>query len=114
MSNQTNPVRQENGETIIDAVAHVGPTLEAEALNTTSGASTPEHQITADLEPQAIDIQAITDSLTGDPQTQTSATIDQNIDDPLQSSANGRVTTGPERLKTRLPGDTSSDPHTDH
>ena len=43
-----------------------------EALNTTSGASTPEHQITADLEPHAIDIQAITDSLTGNPQTQTS------------------------------------------
>lgn len=113
MPNQITPEQQNSGNNVVDAIAHVGPTLEADALNTTSDASTPEDQIAADLEPQAVDVQAIINDLTDDLQIQTFATVDQNLDDPLQSTVNGRVVTGPEPLKTRLPGDTSSDPHTD-
>ncbi len=113
MPKSTIPQPQSSDNTVVDAIAHVGPTLEADALNSSSDSSTPEGQIAADLEPQAVDVQAITDDLTDDLQIKTFASVDQNLDDPLQSAVNGRVVTGPERLKTRLPGDTSSDPHTD-
>ncbi|MBV8673448.1 MAG: hypothetical protein JOZ33_08440 [Acidobacteriaceae bacterium] len=82
-----------------DAVAHIGPTLESEengAYLPTTNQPTPESQIVKDNpsgndNPSAgIDLLADTDTSTVQP------------DAPR-----------PEPLKTRLPGDTSSDPHTD-
>ncbi|HEY1646345.1 MAG TPA: hypothetical protein VGF96_00055 [Terracidiphilus sp.] len=77
-------------DTIIPAIRHVGPTLEAEpdyVEPPSTGYSTPEAQIAAEGIGAASEIRGISD-------------------EPLTGIE-------PESLKTRLPGDTSSDPHTD-
>lgn len=85
-------------EVSIPAIRHVGPTLESdpEYMDLVgSGGLTPEAQIARD-------------AATAEPDTR--GLVEKGVD-PLT----GREVQagGPERLKTRLPGDTSSDPHTD-
>jgi hypothetical protein len=119
MAKQTNP-NQENhnaeprdesqAEFIsIPALRHVGPTLESEPgyFDRTrdagsNGFSTPEEQIAREgtsPEPRH-----------GGDATDLAATVTGAYD--ASSSGPGR-NQQPEPLKTRLPGDTSSDPHTD-
>jgi hypothetical protein len=77
-------------ETAVDAIRHVGPTLEEEGTFLPSG-ELPENRIEAEGMTEAGDVRAA-------------------IDDPYDREA---AAMGAERLRTRLPGDTSSDPHTD-
>jgi hypothetical protein len=93
------------------ALRHVGPTLESEpgyfdrsrpeGLN--SGYSTPEAQIAAEG-----DSTQVFQGESGE--TDLAANLQGGYKSSLTHS---RTATGPEPLKTRLPGDTSSDPHTD-
>lgn len=79
---------------IVDAVRHVGPTLESEGkYDDILGTElpTPESQIANDAEADSLTIRTVQE----DRQRLSERSID------------------PETLKTRLPGDTSSDPHTD-
>lgn len=76
--------------TVVDAIRHVGPTLEAEGTFLPSG-QLPENRIENEGMTDAADIRAVTE-------------------DQYDREANAM---GAERLQTRLPGDTSSDPHTD-
>lgn len=82
----------------IPAIRHVGPTLESDPEYMTlsgTGYSTPEAQIAAEGATAEPDIRAV---------------VDEGFD-----PVSGRERPGAEAepLKTRLPGDTSSDPHTD-
>lgn len=91
----------------IPALRHVGPTLESDpaylARESSGGDSTPEAQIASEG--------ASPDSLAGRDATDLAADITGRYD---SSSAGGESGAGgPEPLRTRLPGDTSSDPHTD-
>jgi len=82
----------------IPAIRHVGPTLESDPayLNTIgSGESTPEAQIAEEASRAQPDLRALRE---------------QGVD---YITGSNRDLTRPEPLKTRLPGDTSSDPHTD-
>lgn len=74
----------------VDAIRHVGPTLEAEGTFLPSG-ELPENRIEAEGLTETVDVRAA-------------------IEDPYDREA---AAMGAERLQTRLPGDTSSDPHTD-
>lgn len=79
-------------EVIVPAIRHVGPTLESDPgyLELAgSGGPTPEAQI-------------MDEALTAAPDVR----VDPISGEALESHK-------PEPLKTRLPGDTSSDPHTD-
>lgn len=73
-----------------DAVRHVGKTLESEGIYMPTG-ELPENRIEMEGMTEAVDMNAATD-------------------DQYDREANAM---GAERLRTRLPGDTSSDPHTD-
>ncbi|MFP5276752.1 MAG: hypothetical protein ACLGPM_06535 [Acidobacteriota bacterium] len=82
----------------IPAIRHVGPTLESdpkylEAIG--SGESTPEAQIAEEAARTEPDVRGL---------------MREGID---PTTGRQREVTRPEPLKTRLPGDTSSDPHTD-
>ena len=82
----------------IPAIRHIGPTLESdpEYLDAIgSGAPTPEAQIAEEASRAQPDLRRLM----------------RKSADPL--SGRQRDLTRPEPLKTRLPGDTSSDPHTD-
>ena len=87
------------------AIRHVGPTLESDPKYLRNAADsielTPEAQIA--------NIGAPADTTMGRGATDLSADV-SSTDDIAKARAGGR---GPEPLKTRLPGDTSSDPHTD-
>lgn len=74
----------------VDAVRHVGPTLEAEGRYVPTG-ELPENQIANAAGSGAMDVRAATE-------------------DRYDREAEAM---GADRLRTRLPGDTSSDPHTD-
>jgi hypothetical protein len=102
--NKTGPRKNEASDeragtgSSIPAIRHVGPTLESDPdylVRAGSGDSTPEARL-AELagvtEPPLLEV--------------TAAEVD-----PLSGEV--RRIDEPERLKTRLPGDTSSDPHTD-
>lgn len=78
------------GTKITDAVRHVGPTLESEGQFVPTG-DLPENQIANAAGSRAVNLRETTA-------------------DPLDREAEAM---GAERLKTRLPGDRSSDPHTD-
>jgi hypothetical protein len=78
------------GEQRIDAVRHVGKTLESEGTFLPTG-ELPENRIEMEGMTEAVDMNAVTD-------------------DAYDREANAM---GAERLRTRLPGDTSSEPHTD-
>jgi hypothetical protein len=88
--------------TITPAIRHVGRTLESESMdNDTEGEDlTPEAQIAK--------VGAPPDTTMGRGATDLSADVSSTDD-----AAKARRNAGPEPLKTRLPGDTSSDPHTD-
>jgi len=87
------------------AIRHVGPTLESDPKYL-------EHtdQQGEDLTPEAqiANIGAPPDTTMGRGATDLSADV-SSTDDAARARASAR----PEPLKTRLPGDTSSDPHTD-
>lgn len=79
--------------TIVSAVRHVGPTLESDPEydgHPMTESSSPEEQMAAQRNVLGVDLLALSAEDAG-----------------LLGS------TEPEPLKTRLPGDTSSDPHTD-
>jgi len=85
------------GATVIPAIRHIGKTLESDPeyyAIATPGYSTPEAQIAAEAGPVDVDQRR----------------MEEDDFDPLSGRA---LEDRPEPLKTRLPGDTSSDPHTD-
>ncbi len=85
------------GVTQIPAIRHVGKTLESDPKYyavATPGYSTPEAQIAAEAGPVDVDQRR----------------MEEDDFDPLSGRT---LEDRPEPLKTRLPGDTSSDPHTD-
>ena len=88
---------QQNRDIEIPAIRHVGKTLESDPeyyAVATPGYSTPEAQIAAEAGPVDVDQRR----------------MEEDDFDPLS----GRTFEDrPEKLKTRLPGDTSSEPHTD-
>src|SRR5581483_3804278 len=86
-----------DGDIVISAIRHIGPTLESDPeyyAVAAPGYSTPEAQIAA----EAVPIDA------GQGQIQ-----EENFDVPAAYALDDH----PEKLRTRLPGDESSDPHTD-
>ncbi|HLJ78265.1 MAG TPA: hypothetical protein VKT75_12665 [Acidobacteriaceae bacterium] len=83
------PARNPNAQRQ-DAVRHVGKTLESEGVYVPSD-ELPENRIEMEGMTETVDMNAVTA-------------------DPYDREANAM---GAERLRTRLPGDTSSDPHTD-
>lgn len=85
-TSRTTGKTQPNKPVVMDAIRHVGPTLEAEGVFLPSG-ELPENRIEAEGLTEAV--------ASGDE-------YDREAD-----------AMGAERLQTRLPGDTSSDPHTD-
>jgi hypothetical protein len=93
-SRNRNPLE---GATEIPAIRHIGKTLESDPeyyAVATPGYSTPEAQIAAEAGPVDVDQRR----------------MEEDDFDPLS----GRTLEDlPEPLKTRLPGDTSSEPHTD-
>jgi hypothetical protein len=85
------------GATIIPAIRHIGKTLESDPefyAIATPGYSTPEAQIAAEAGPVDVDQRR----------------MEEDDFDPLSGRT---LEDRPEPLKTRLPGDTSSEPHTD-
>jgi hypothetical protein len=79
------------------AIRHIGKTLESDPdfhAVATPGYSTPEAQIAAEAGPVDVDQRR----------------MEEDDFDPLSGRTSEVL---PEPLKTRLPGDTSSDPHTD-
>ena len=83
--------------TVIPAIRHIGKTLELDPeyyAVATPGYSTPEAQIAAEAGPVDVDQRR----------------MEEDDFDPLSGRT---LEDRPEPLKTRLPGDTSSDPHTD-
>lgn len=74
---------------VMDAIRHVGPTLEAEGIFVPTG-ELPENRIENEAVAGAGDIRDTTDEYDREAEAM-----------------------GAEALRTRLPGDTSSDPHTD-
>lgn len=85
------------GVTVIPAIRHIGKTLESDPeyyAVATPGYSTPEAQIAAEAGPVDVDQRR----------------MEEDDFDPLSGRT---LEDRPEPLKTRLPGDTSSDPHTD-
>jgi len=86
-----------DGATVIPAIRHIGKTLESDPefyAVATPGYSTPEAQIAAEAGPVDVDQRR----------------MEEDDFDPLSGRT---LEDRPEPLKTRLPGDTSSDPHTD-
>ena len=85
------------GATVIPAIRHIGKTLESDPeyyAVATPGFSSPEAQIAAEAGPVDVDQRR----------------MEEDDFDPLSGRT---LEDRPEPLKTRLPGDTSSDPHTD-
>jgi hypothetical protein len=85
------------GATVMPAIRHVGKTLESDAeyyAVAAPGYSTPEAQIAAEAGPVDVDQRR----------------MEEDDFDPLSGRT---LEDRPEPLRTRLPGDTSSDPHTD-
>jgi hypothetical protein len=81
--------KQPNRPVMMDAIRHVGPTLEAEGTFLPSG----------ELPENVIEREGLIENGTTGP-----------AEDEYDREADAM---GAERLHTRLPGDTSSDPHTD-
>lgn len=86
-----------DGVTEIPALRHIGKTLESDSeyyAVASPGFSTPEAQIAAEAGPVDVDQRR----------------MEEDDFDPLSGRT---LENRPEPLKTRLPGDTSSEPHTD-
>jgi len=79
-----------NQPTVVDAIRHVGPTLESEGMFLPTG----------ELPENIIEREGLTDR----------PTLRELAEDEYDREADAM---GAERLVTRLPEDTSSDPHTD-
>lgn len=97
--------RDDQKVSTVPAIHHVGRTLESDPnyndeVESEGGNLTPEAQIA--------NIGAPADATMGRDATDISADVSSTDD-----AAKSRRNSGPEPLKTRLPGDTSSDPHTD-
>jgi hypothetical protein len=96
---------RDDQETSIPAIRHVGRTLESDPAFTEDDREgeelTPEAQVAY--------VGAPADTTMGRGATDLSADV-SSTDDALRASLRNAA---PEPLKTRLPGDTSSDPHTD-
>jgi hypothetical protein len=92
------------------AIHHVGSTLESDPTYIASEQEV-ESLAADDLTPEAriANIGAARDATMGRGATDLSADVSSTDDAARIRARNG----GPEPLKTRLPGDTSSDPHTD-
>jgi hypothetical protein len=93
----SSPNEVRSGDIEISAIRHIGRTLESDPeYNGVSspGYSTPEAQIAAEAGSEDVDQRAMEQ-------------------DGFDSLSGHTFESGPERLKTRLPGDTSSDPHSD-
>lgn len=84
------PDHQANREEVVDAIRHVGRTLESEGTFLPSG-ELPENRIEREGLVDAADVR-------------------NENEDEYDREADAM---GAEPLQTRLPGDTSSDPHTD-
>jgi hypothetical protein len=85
------------GATVIPAIRHIGRTLESDPeyyAVAAPGYSTPEAQIAAEAGPVDVDQRR----------------MEEDDFDPLSGRT---LEDRPELLRTRLPGDSSSDPHTD-
>lgn len=94
---QTREVDPLEGVTEIPAIRHIGKTLESDPeyyAVASPGYSTPEAQIGAEAGPLDVDQRR----------------MEEDDFDPLSGRT---LEDRPEPLRTRLPGDTSSDPHTD-
>lgn len=106
-SEQTNKIARgrDDEASTTPALRHVGRTLESDpnyfATESESEGLTPEAQIA--------NVGAPPDTTMGRGATDLSADVSSTDDLAKARLANS----GPEPLKTRLPGDTSSDPHTD-
>jgi hypothetical protein len=86
-----------DGATVIPAIRHIGKTLESDPeyyAVAPQGYSSPEAQIAAEAGPVDVDQRR----------------MEEDDFDPLSGRT---LEDRPEPLRTRLPGDTSSDPHTD-
>jgi hypothetical protein len=95
--NRQDDTTPHKGDTVVPAIHHVGKTLESDPDYIelpSSGYSTPEAQIAA--EAGSIDVDQ--------------RRMQEDDFDPLSGKS---FEDRSERLKTRLPGDTSSDPHSD-
>jgi hypothetical protein len=88
--NQDHENNRKEQPIVVDAIRHVGPTLEAEGIFLPTG----------ELPENRIENERLTDA----------ATIREITEDEYDREADAL---GAEPLLTRLPGDTSSDPHTD-
>jgi len=85
------------GATVIPAIRHIGKTLESDPeyyAVAAPGYSTPEAQIAAEAGPVDVDQRR----------------MEEDDFDPLSGRT---LEDRPEPLRTRLPGDSSSDPHSD-
>jgi hypothetical protein len=85
------------GATVIPAIRHIGKTLESDAefyAVAAPGYSTPEAQIAAEAGPMDVDQRR----------------MEEDDFDPVSGRT---LEDRPEPLRTRMPGDSSSDPHTD-
>jgi hypothetical protein len=85
------------GATVIPAIRHIGKTLESDPeyyAVAAPGYSTPEAQIAAEAGPVDVDQRR----------------MEEDDFDPLSGRT---LENRPEPLRTRLPGDSSSDPHSD-
>src|SRR5579871_2147558 len=103
--NETVRGQDEEQSTAVPAIHHVGRTLESDPKYFNQG-----DKEGADLTPEAqiAHVGAPPDTTMGRGATDLSADV-SSTDDAAKSPRDD----GPERLKTRLPGDTCSDPHTD-
>lgn len=90
MTNREQEKEERREESRTDAIRHVGPTLEAEGLFVPTG-ELPENRIENEAVTGTVNVRAATEDV-----------YDREAE-----------AMGAERLKTRLPGDRSSEPHTD-
>lgn len=103
--NRREPAQPQSHDSIMDATRHVGRTLESEGnfgdvIGTALPIANPESGNAAEGAPDTVEVRSV-----GEDRGQ-----DTNASDPSTAGLVSR-TTPP--LRTRLPGDSSSDPHTD-
>jgi hypothetical protein len=102
--NRREPAQPQSHDSIMDATRHVGRTLESEGnfgdvIGTALPIANPESGNPAEAAPDTVEVRSVGQ-----------ACEDTNAPDP---STLGLVSNTTPPLRTRLPGDTSSDPHTD-
>jgi hypothetical protein len=101
--NRREPAQSQSSDSnVMDATRHVGPTLESEGnFANVTGTALPianrESDNSAETTPDSVEVR----------------TVAQDRGDTPDPSTEGLVSSTTPPLRTRLPGDTSSDPHTD-